>query len=168
MKSEHLSKLWHKIISFAALFLVAGTAIVSAGNPPDRTVVPEEVRSDGYTLRLRCEAWRDRMPQVLIPGMKPEVRGLKIMISLAETAKRPIKEIFTLRDLRLFQDGNIWSATFPDAEPPSMIRWEINRAVANPPDWATGTVMDVIVRVTNRQGSEFYIQSTKCRLEEVW
>jgi hypothetical protein len=138
----------------------------SAAPPFDRASVAQELRTGGYSLRLRCEAWRNRMPQVIAPGAKPQARRLMIVLSLAETAKRPIKGVFKLKEVRMFQDGGNWGATLED-ELPWMSPSEVNYSVPDPPDWPAGTAMDVIVRVMDQQGSELYIQSKGCRIEEV-
>ena len=141
----------HRSIVLITLFVTATACARNTPTEPGEPGSPSELRStpttistDGRTLRLDAELWRDFMP-VSPPNGKP----LTVIARVTALGGAPVPPTVRATEIVVVQGEEVWRTA---------AREERSRAETAPayeivgrdgPKWSPGTRVDVIVVVTN-------------------
>lgn len=105
-------------------------------------------------VRLEAYLWRDFMPG---SSSEPEGHPLRGVVRIFSVDGQPIESTLDIEYVWVDHDDSIWGNAMPDPTPmePSSA---IQENFAGGPEWATGSKVDVVVRLVDQNGLTSYLR----------
>ena len=128
--------------------------------------VPTEIVVDGRSFSLSSYPWRDFMPTS--PG-SPNGSPLMVVLKVATAGKKPLPGGVRLERAWVLFGEEVWEASdFRSGRRPVKDGWIIcaetpvcEATVRGGPKWGPGVFVDVVVRLTDKEGRHHLLRAPK-------
>ena len=132
------------LVALSACASDSPTEPSSPGTAAELRATPTSITSEGKTLRLDTDIWRDFMPM-----SPPDGKPLVVIARVKTSDGSAVPAAFRATDIWLVHDDDVWSTSAieerPRQETPSV--YEV--VGRDGPKWGPGVDVDVIVRITD-------------------
>jgi hypothetical protein len=154
-----------------ALALTQGSAQVGQSNEQPLSIkelrnVPTEILVEGRSLSLSSYPWRDFMPSTF---PSPNGSPLMVVLKVATAEKKPLPGGVRLEGAWVLFGEEIWEASdFRSGRRPVKDGWIIcaetpvcEATIRGGPKWGPGVFVDVVVRLTDKEGRRHLLRAPK-------
>jgi hypothetical protein len=122
----------------------------------DLLAVPDTVVVEGRAVTLSCELWRDFMP--LSP---PDGKPLIAIASIATVDSMQLPASITSDAVWIVFGSQVWNRYFTDEVPPGQRPNRLQKVARNGPKWGPGVYVDVVVRLSDGNGTPHLLRASR-------
>lgn len=159
-------KILKNTIVTSALFclLLTSLLIIGCGNNSTKSInpvlpiddinkVPSIIEIDGVDFELSAYLWRDYMPTSQEDGT-----DMAAVVYISTTDYTEFPADVDADKLWVIDNNNIWEAYLSNKSQPDN-NFRIKKSASGGPKWQTGIKVDVVVRLFNAVGEQYYIKA---------
>lgn len=122
--------------------------------PPALAGVADTLSVCGGRYALRCDLWRDFMPDSL-----PNGSAMVASATLTECDSLVVSDRLLFEHLWVVRGAEFWSTGFNDEAPEYLAPYRVRAAASCGPKWDPGLLVDVIVSVRCGGGAAQYVRA---------